>query len=154
MPPRGSRPHLGTHPDIPPFRVRNGTPGRGMIYTSNLPSTPFAEIKEALMGFRVRYTDARGLSTLQKIHLFGQFTDLNSIAWTKSTIRTYTSSKEPSSSTERSLTTRASGYTSSQAIPCMEDVFGLPYLETTPFPSVPTPPPMPHQWTPMFTPEN
>ena len=52
-PPRGPLPHMGTHPNTTPCRVHNVIPGRGMLYTMDTPTTPSADFKEALMGFRV-----------------------------------------------------------------------------------------------------
>jgi hypothetical protein len=67
--PSGSRsiPYLGAHPDTPPCWVYNGNPGRGMLYVSNTPSTPSAEVMETLMGFRIGDTAASGLSALQRV---------------------------------------------------------------------------------------
>ncbi len=45
----------------------------------NTPSTPSAEVRGALMGFRVGDTAALGLSELQRVQLLGQCTDLNTI---------------------------------------------------------------------------
>jgi len=58
---RGPLPYVGTHPGTAPFRVHNGILGRGMIYALDTPSTPTAEVREALMGFRVGDTAAPGL---------------------------------------------------------------------------------------------
>ena len=63
-PPWGPLPYLGTHPNTTPFRVRNGIPSRGMLYAMDTPATPSAEVREALMGFRVGDTAALGLSEL------------------------------------------------------------------------------------------
>ncbi len=54
----GPIPYLGTHPDTAPSRIHNGIQGRGMLYAMDTPSTPFAEVKEALMGFRIGVTAA------------------------------------------------------------------------------------------------
>ena len=88
-------PHLGTHPDKPPFRVHNEIPGKGVLYASNLPSTPSAEVKEAALDFCVKDTDAPELSIAQRVHLLDQSTDLNSIAYTIATIMAHISPREP-----------------------------------------------------------
>ena len=40
----------------------NSCTGKGMLYVSNLPSSPSAEVREALMGFQVGDTEAPSLS--------------------------------------------------------------------------------------------
>jgi len=50
-----------------------------MLYAMNTPSTPSAEVREALMGFRIGVTAAPGLSELQRVQLLGQCTDVNTI---------------------------------------------------------------------------
>ncbi len=48
-PPRGPLPYLGTHPNTAPFRVHNGIPGPGMLYTMDTPTTSSADAREALI---------------------------------------------------------------------------------------------------------
>ena len=57
-PPRDPLPYLGTHPNTAPFRVHQGILGRGMLYVADNPSTPPAEVIEALMGFHIGDTAA------------------------------------------------------------------------------------------------
>jgi len=63
LPPREPLPHLCTHPNTSPFRVHNGISENGVLYATNLPSTPSPELREALVGFRVGETDVPSLST-------------------------------------------------------------------------------------------
>ena len=44
------------------------------------PSTPSAEVRETLMGFRIGDTAAPRLSELQRVPLLGKCTDLNTMA--------------------------------------------------------------------------
>ena len=71
-------PYLDTRPDTAPFRVHKGIPG--MLYVLDTPSTPFAEVREALMGFHIGDTAAPGLPALHRIQILGQCTDLNTLA--------------------------------------------------------------------------
>ena len=104
---QGPLPYLGTHPDTAPFRVHNGISGRGMLYDMDTPSTPSAEVKEVLMRFCGGDTAAPILSELQRVQLLGQYTDLNTITWTISTIRQHTSFAEHSPRSTPSLTHRS-----------------------------------------------
>jgi len=88
-PTREPLPYLGTHPDTVPFRVHKGIPGRGMLYVSDTSFSPSAEVREALMGVHIGDTAAPGLSALQRVQLLGQCTDLNTLAWTLSIIRSH-----------------------------------------------------------------
>jgi hypothetical protein len=81
FPPRAPFLHLGTHPDSSPFWVHNELSGKDMLYNSNFPSSPSAEVREALMGFCIGDADALVLSTAQRVHLLGQSPDLNSFSW-------------------------------------------------------------------------
>ncbi len=87
-------PYLSTHPDTAPFRNHNGIPDKEMLYAMDTPYTPSAEVRKALMGFRIEDTAALGLSELHRVQLLSNCTDLNTIAWIISTIRTHTSSAE------------------------------------------------------------
>ena len=115
---------MGTHPDTAPFRVHNGNSCRGMLHVSGIPATPSAEVEE--MGFRIGDTAAPGLSDLQRFQLLVQSTDLNTLAWTISTIRMHTFSAEHDSPCKSSPTYRIGGYTSSQAFPSMMDIPSSP----------------------------
>jgi hypothetical protein len=42
-----------------------------MLYTIDTPATPSAEVREALVGFRVGDTAALGLSDLERVQLQG-----------------------------------------------------------------------------------
>ncbi len=50
---RGPLPYMGTHPDTAPVRVHKGILGRCMLYVSDTPSTPSAEVREVQMGFHI-----------------------------------------------------------------------------------------------------
>jgi hypothetical protein len=153
LPPRKPLPHVGTHPDTSPFWVHNGIPGKGLLYDSNLPSTPSLEVREALMGFRVGATDALGISIAHGVYLLGKSTDLNSISRTISTIKANISAKEPVLPGIIPHDQRNGGYTSFQTLPSMEDRHNLPYGGVSGFPRTPNTPPTPRQWTPKYIPD-
>ena len=114
---RGPLPYLESHPDLAPFRVHNIIPGRGMLYTMDTPSTPSAEVRVALTGFRVGDTAASRLFELQRVQLHGQCTDLKTIAWTIFTILHHTSYAEHEPRSTPSQTHRSGGYTSRLDLP-------------------------------------
>ena len=143
-------PYLSTHPDTAPFWVHNVHPGRGMLYVSDTPATPLAEVRDVLMGFRVGDTAAAGLSALQRVKLLGQPTDLNTLAWTISTIRMHTSSAEHDPTCTFSPTERIGGCTFSQALQGMMDILLLPLGGASTLRSAPLTAPTPHPWTPRF----
>ncbi len=127
---------MGTHPDSAPFRVQKGIPSRGMLYVSDTPSTLSADIIEALMGFHIGDTAAPGLSALQRIHLLGKCTDLNSLARTLSTIKTHASHTKYVPPHVTPLPQRDSGYMSSQSISFggALTLSSAPFIEQTPHP--------------------
>jgi hypothetical protein len=51
-PPKDPLPYMGSQLNAAPFRIYKEIPGRGMLYTDNNPTSPSAEVREALMGFR------------------------------------------------------------------------------------------------------
>jgi len=53
-----------------------------MLYAMETPITPTADVREALIGFRVGYTFAPSLSESQRVQLLGRYTDLNTMTWT------------------------------------------------------------------------
>jgi hypothetical protein len=57
-PPRGPLPYMGTSSGTAPFRVHKEISGRGVLYVSDTPSTPSAEVKEVFMGFHIGDTAA------------------------------------------------------------------------------------------------
>ena len=105
------------------------------------------------MGFRVGYFAARGLSKLQRDQVLGQCTDLNTITWTISTIRTHTSFAEHDPRCTPSPTQQFGGYTSCLALPGMRDIPFPPLRWAFTLPSAPPPSPTPLPWTPKYQPE-
>ncbi len=65
--PREPLPYMGTHSNTPNFRVYKGIPGRGMLFVSDIPSSPSVEVREALIGFHIGDIATPGLSALQRI---------------------------------------------------------------------------------------
>ena len=55
---------------------------------------PSAEVRETLRGFHIGDTATPGLSAIQRLQLLGQCTDLNTLAWTLTTIRSHASPVE------------------------------------------------------------
>ena len=78
--------------------------------------------EDALVGFRIGDTTASDLSALQRVQLLGQCTDLNTLVWTISTIRTHTSSADHELLCTPPPTHQMDGYTSSQSLPGMMDI--------------------------------
>ncbi len=74
--PRKPLPRLGIHPTSSHFQVHSGFPGKGILYESDCLATPSAEVRKALIGFRVVDTAAPSFSQNQRIHLLGQCTRL------------------------------------------------------------------------------
>jgi hypothetical protein len=149
--PRRPLPYLGTHPNTAPFRVHNVLPSRGMLYTMETLATPFAYVKEALIGFRVRDTSALGLFESQRVQLLGQCTDLNTMTWTLSTIRTLTLlvQRDPRCTPSP---THWKG-TSCLDLTGMMDTLFLPPRGALTLPSAPPLAPTPFLWTPKYQPE-
>ena len=139
-----------THTYTAPFRIHKGIPGRGMIFVLDTPSSPYVKAKEALTGFHIGDIDAPGLSALQRIQLLGQYTTLNTLAWTLSTIRTHASLAEDDPSCTSPLTHKNCGYMSSQALSGMMDIPFLPLGGSSTLSSVPSTTPTPHPWTLIF----
>ncbi len=124
-----------------------------MLYAINTPATPSAEVGEALMGFRVGDTAARGLSELQRVQLLGKCTDLDTITWIISTIRTHMPSAEHYPMCTPSPTHGSGGFTSSLALPGVMDIPFLPHGRAFILPSTPLLAPTPLMWTPKYPPE-
>ena len=150
-PPWGPLPHLGTHPNTSPFRVHNGIPGRGMLYTMDTPTTPSADVMEALMGFRVGDTPAPGLSESQRVQFLGQCADLDIMTWTISTIRMLTLHVERDPQCTPSLT-HWNG-TSCLDLPSLMDTPSLPPIRALTLPSAPPLAPTPLPFTPKYHPK-
>ncbi len=74
------------------------------------------------MGFRVGETVAPRLYELQRVQILSKCTDLDTITWTISTIRTYTLPAEHDPKCTPSPTHRSDGFTSSLALPGMIDM--------------------------------
>jgi hypothetical protein len=125
----------------------------GMIYAMDTPSTPSAEVMEDLMGFYVGDTATHGLSELHRVQLLGHCTDLNTITWTISTIRTNTSFAEHDSRCMTNPTHLSGGYTSYLALPGMRGIPFLPIGWTFTLPSTPPLAPTPLPWIPKYQPE-
>jgi len=105
------------------------------------------------MGFRVGYTAASCLSELQRVQLLGQCTDLNTITWTISTIRTHTLSAEHNPMCTPSPTHGSGGFTSSLALPGVMDIPFLPPGGAFTLPSAPIAAPTPLMRTPKYQPK-
>jgi hypothetical protein len=147
---RGQLPYLGTQTDMASFRVHNKIQGRGMLYAMDTPSTPSAEVREALIGFWVGNTAAPRLSELQRAQLLGHCAYLNSILWTTSTIRQHTSFAEHEPRSTPSPTHRNGGYTSCLDLSGMRGIPLLPPRCTFTLPSTPPSAPTPLPWTPKY----
>jgi hypothetical protein len=152
--PREPLPHFRTHPNSFPFRVHNEITGNGVLYDSNRPSTPFPEVREALMGFNVDETSIPGLVTTKRVYLLGQSTYLNTMSCAIATIRAHITSLDPASHDPSKNTQRRGGFTFSQTLPYMENMPNHPYRGTTGSHRTPNPPPIPHQWTPKYIPKS
>ena len=105
------------------------------------------------MGFRKGDTAASRLSELQRVQLLGQRTDLNTITWTISTIRTYTSFADHEPPCTPSPTHRSGEYTSSPTLLNMMDIPFLPLGRAFTFPFVPPLDHTPLPRTPKYQPE-
>jgi hypothetical protein len=114
-----------------------------MIYDTDTPATPSAEIKEALVGFRVGDTAALGLSKLHKVQLLGKSTDLDTITSNVFTICTHILLEEHDPKGTPYPTHRSGGYTSYLDLPGMLDTPFLPLGGVLKLPSAPFPAPTP-----------
>jgi hypothetical protein len=92
-----------------------------MLNTMDTPSSPSAEVREALTGFHIGYTVVPGHSELHRIQLLEQCTDLKTTAWTISTIRTHILSEYPDPSCSPTPIIQFDLYTSSKSLPGMMD---------------------------------
>jgi len=93
-----------------------------MLYKGNSPASPTAEVREALMRFRVGDIGAQGFSQNQRIHLLGHCTDLDAILWMVATIRAHVVPTDTDTPTEVVSTHLRGGYISSQPLPTMADM--------------------------------
>ena len=126
-----------------------------MLYVMDSPAPPSAEVREALynMGFRVGDTAAPCLSELHRVQLLSQCTDLNTLTWTISTIRTHTLPTEHDPKCTPSPTHQRGGFTSSLALPGVMVIPFLPRGGAFTLPSAPLLAPTPLMWTPKYQPE-
>jgi hypothetical protein len=115
------------------------------------PTTPSADVREALMGFRAGDTTAPSLSESQRVELLGQCTDLNITTWTISTIHTLTLHVEREPQCTPSPT-HWNG-TSCLDLPVPMDTPFLPNRRALTLPSTPSLAPTPLPWTPKYHPE-
>ncbi len=106
-----------------------------MLYIADRPAAQTTEVREALMGFRIGDTRVPGLSQHQRVHLLGQCTDLNAIAWTVTSIQTHLTLTGQATPNEVVAKYLKEGYTSSQPFPTMTDTPLLPERVYTEFPA-------------------
>jgi len=124
-----------------------------MLYAMDTPATPSAEVREALMGFRVGDIAALGLSELQRVQLLGQCTNLDTITWTISTICTHMLPAEHAPRCTPSPTHGSGGFMSFLALPGVMDIPFIPPRGSFTLPSAPLLPPTPFMWTPKYQPK-
>ncbi len=150
-PPKGPLTYLGSQLSAAPFRIYMDVPGRGMLYINDFPTTPSAEVREALMGFRVGDTAALGLSDVQRVQLLCHCTDLNTLSWNISTTRGHTLSVEQNP--EGPIAPTQYWKTSLLYLPHLGDTPMLPPRGTHTYMHPPHLAPTPLQWIPKYQPK-
>ena len=158
-------PKFVCYPNSHKFRTHKGRPGPGLLIHNNELKEPTADIREVLMGFRMRDTAAPGLSEEQRRHLLGQCIDINLLTWLmRETTQPAPHQHQPPNATTR---TAIAPLTLSQFAPGTfnrtpdnpltqppPDLSNRPCLRlNTPAPPHHEEPPDPIAWAPLWTPE-